>query len=471
MKSQSHKLSVLEKIGFGSGDAAVNVVISAFFLITTFFYTDIFGIKPTDVAILFLLVRFMDAIADPVMGLITDKFKFKGGRYRPYFLALSVPYGLAIFLAFSTPDFNYASKLVYAYSTYIILNLLFTSVTIPYISIISVLTSDPKEKLSANGYRLFFAKVAALLLSWGVPRMAKFVGKIDWSTFSIGHMSSYQVLEKPNMALGYQVAMGIMALMGTLLFIFSYFTTEERIEHVTEKQPIWDQLKLLVKNSQWSILWGSCISGTIGYVIRAAVAIYYAKYYLGGDEKIQGTFMAVGVIASILAMPLSTFITKRFDKVKLFWISQLGVGVISVIMYIFVKPDDLMLAYVMYFILMLVVDVHAPVFWSAIAEAVDYGQAELGKRVSGLAFGGISFAQKAGMGIGGAIVGFLLAGFGYIQPTEAIPDPVQPHTSLLGITLMLTLIPSIFHIINGLLIMRYKITDKYYEGIKAKLNL
>ena len=114
---------------------------------------------------------------------------------------------------------------------------------------------------------------------------------------------------------------------------------------------------------------------------------------------------------------------------------------------------------------MFVVDVHAPVFWSAIAEAVDYGQAKIGKRVSGLSFGGISFAQKVGMGIGGAVVGFLLAGFGYV------PDAVQTKTSLLGITLMLTLIPSIFHIINGLLIMRYKITDKYYEGIKAKLKI
>lgn len=450
MKSQ--KLTVLEKIGFGSGDAAVNVVISSFFLITTFFYTDIFGLKAKHVAILFLLVRFMDAVADPIMGLITDKFKFKGGRYRPYFLALSVPFGIAIFLAFTTPDFDYASKLIYAYSTYIILNLMFSAVTIPYISIISVLTSDPKEKLSANGYRLFFAKVAALLLSWGVPIMAKAFGG-------------------DNMAKGYQLAMGVMALMATILFIFCYFTTEERIEHVTDNQSFWEQFKLLIKNSQWNILWGSCLSGTIGYVIRAAVAIYYAKYYLGGDEKIQGTFMAVGVIASILAMPASTFITKRFCKVKLFWISQLTVGVISLIMYFIVKPEDLMLAYVMYFILMFVVDLHAPVFWSAIAEAVDYGQAETGRRVSGLSFGGISFAQKAGMGIGGAVVGFLLDGFGYIQPTDAIPNPVQSETSLLGITLMLTLIPSVFHLINGMLIMRYKITDSYYETIKEKINL
>lgn len=446
MKSQTQKLSVLEKIGYGSGDAAVNVVISSFFLIITFFYTDIFGLKPKDMALLFLLIRFMDAVADPVMGLITDKFKFKMGRYRPYFLFLSVPFGIAVYLTFTTPDFEYASKLVYAYITYIIVNLMFSAVTIPYISLISVLTSDPQEKLSANGYRLFFAKVAALMVSSVVPILAKSLGGGD-------------------IAKGYQLSMGIMALMGTILFMFCFFTTEERIEHVTDKQPLWEQLVLLFKNRQWTILWGSCLSGTIGYVIRAGVAIYYAKYYLGGDAGVQGTFLATGTIASILAMPASTFITKRFCKVKLFWMSQLGVVVISLIMFFLVGPNDILLAYIMYFIMMFIVDIHAPVFWSAIAEAVDYGQAESGKRVSGLAFGGISFAQKAGMGLAGAAVGLLLDAFGYI------PDAVQSKSSLLGLTLMLTLIPSFFHLINGLLVMRYKITDKYYLEIKEKLNI
>ena len=147
--------------------------------------------------------------------------------------------------------------------------------------------------------------------------------------------------------------------------------------------------------------------------------------------------------------------------------SQFGVGILSVLMFVLVKPqpDSVLMAYVLYFILSLVVDVHAPVFWSAIAEAVDYGHAETGKRISGLAFGGISFAQKAGMGIAGAVVGLLLDAFGYI------PDAVQTKTALTGLAIMLTLIPGVFHVINGMLIYRYKITDKYYETIKAKIHI
>lgn len=446
MKSENQKLSVLEKIGYGSGDAAVNVVISSMFLIITFFYTDIFGLKPKDMAVLFLLVRLIDAITDPLMGLITDKFTTKWGRYRHYFLFLAVPFGISVFLTFTTPGFDYTGKLIYAYVTYIFVTIMFTSVTIPYISLIGVLTSDPQERLSANGYRLFFAKVAAFLVSIVVPILAEKLGKND-------------------LARGYQLAMGLMAFLGTALFLFSFLTTKERVEHVVDKTPLLEQFKLLIKNGQWTLLFGVCFTGTVGYVIRGSVAIFYAKYFLGGDASIQSTFMATGVTAAILAMPASTYITKRYCKVKLFKYTQLAVGAISLLMFFVVKPGDLVLAYVIYFILSFVVDLHAPVFWSAIAEAVDYGHAESGKRVSGLSFGGISFAQKAGMGVAGATVGYLLDLFGYI------PDGVQSETALVGLALMLTIIPGVFHVIMGGLMFRYKITDAYYETIKSKLNI
>lgn len=447
MNHNNQKLSVLEKIGYGSGDAAINVVISSMFLIITFFYTDVFGLKPKDMALLFLLVRLIDAVTDPLMGILTDKINTKWGRYRHYFLFLSVPFGISVFLTFITPDFDYAGKMIYAYITYILVTVMFTSVTIPYISLIGVMTSDPKEKLTANGYRLFFAKIAAFLVSIVVPTMAEKFGEN-----SIGE--------------GYKIAMGIMALMGTLLLLFTFFTTKERVEHQVETKPFKEQLKLLFSNSQWTLLLGVCFSGTVGYVIRNSVAIFYAKYYLGGDASMQSSFMATGVIAAILAMPVSTLITKRYCKIKLFKWTQLLVGLVSLIMLIVVQPNQVVVAYILYFILSFTVDLHAPIFWSAIPEAIDYGHAKTGKRVSGLAYGGISFAQKLGMGIAGAAVGYLLDFFNYV------PNAVsQSEYSLIGISLMLTLIPGVFHVIMGGLMFRYKITDSYYEKIKETLKI
>lgn len=439
MKTQ--KLTILEKVGFGSGDTAVNLVISSMFLIVSYFYTDIFGLKPSHMGILFLVARLVDAFTDPLMGIITDRVNTRWGRYRPYFLFMSVPFGLSIFLMFSTPDWDYNAKLVWAYATYIFVTIMFTSVTIPYISLIGVLTADPKERLSANGYRLFFAKVAAFLVTIIVPIMAANWGDGD-------------------LAVGYQASMGLMGILGTLLFLFCFATTTERVKHEVEKKSLKEQFQILIKNDQWLVLVAVCFTGTLGYVMRSSVAAYYAKYYLGADTAMLSAFMTTGVTGALLAMIASTWITKRYCKIQLFRWTQLAVGVLSVIMFFAVDPGDVVLAFILYFLISFVVDLHAPVFWSAIAEAVDYGQAKTGKRVSGLAFGGISFAQKAGMGFAGFIVGLLLTYFNY----EANVD--QSAFTLTGIALMLSVIPGLFHSIMGGLMFKYKITDRYYEEMK-----
>jgi len=440
-----HKLSVLEKIGFGAGDMAVNVVISSMMLIITFFYTDVFGLRPQDVALLMIVVRMIDAVTDPLMGMLTDRVETRWGRYRPWFLLLAAPFGISVFLTFTTPDFGYTQKLIWAYSTYILVTLVFTAVTIPYISLIGVLTADPKERLSANGYRLFFAKIAAFLVTIIVPVLA--------DSWGAGQLAE-----------GYKWAMGLMGLMACLLFLLCFFTTTERIRHQIAPQPLHEQLRLLLNNDQWRVLCAVCVIGTIGYVVRGSVAAYYAKYYLGGDARMLSAFLATGVSAAILAMVASTWITKRYCKVMLFRWSQLLVGVISVAMYLLVSPGDVVLAFGFYFLISFVVDLHAPVFWSAIAEAVDYGHARDGKRVAGLAMGGISFCQKAGMGIAGGMVGWLLTWFEYV------PDQPQSAFTLTGIALMLTVIPGVFHALMGVVMFRYRITDGYYHQIKQRLT-
>jgi GPH family glycoside/pentoside/hexuronide:cation symporter len=442
----NQKMSVVEKIGFGAGDMALNVVISSMMLIITFFYTDIYGLKTTDLALLFVLVKIVGAMSDLVMGQITDRVLTRWGRYRPWLLFLAVPYGLSVFFVFSTPDWGYSAKLVWAYSTYIIMTVMTSGVGVSYISLPSALSNDPQQTLSANGYRLFFAKIGAFMVTVIVPLLSE-----RWGD--------------GNAATGYQAAMAVMAVMGVFLFLFCFFTTTERVVHKVQRQSLSEQIKVLMLNDQWLILCAVCVTGTIGYVVRGSVAIYYAKYYLGADAATVSAFLSTGVAAAILSMIASTWITKFYSKVKLFRWTQIGVGLISAAMYFLVKPGDTMLAFVLYFLLSFVVDLHAPVFWSAIAEAIDYGTVKTGKRVSGFAFGGISVCQKAGMGIAGALVGVLLTYFEY-QPNHE-----QSAFALHGIVLMLTLIPGFFHTVMGLLMFKYRIDDEYYAEVKAQMGV
>ena len=439
---RTEKLTVLEKVGFGSGDAAVNVVWSAVAIILTYFYTDVYKLKVEHIAMLILIPRLIDAFTDIFMGMFTDSHTTRWGRYRPYFLVFAVPFGIAIMLLFTTPNFSYTGKLIYAYATYILMILVFTAIVIPYISLPGVLTADPKERLSANGYRLFFAKVASLMVNIFVPIFAGYYAAKHGET---------------QLAKGYQIAMAVMAVLATGLFVFCFFTTTERVIHKSDRKPVFQQLGLLLRNSQWTILALVCLIGTIGYVLRGSVAFHYAKYFLGGGGKMQGYFVATGIVGNILAMIASTWITKKYCKIQLFRWTQVLTFVICVVMYVVVKPDDVTAAFIFYFLINFIVDLQGPVFWSIISEAVDYGQVKSGKRVAGMAFGGISWCQKIGMSLAGGMVGWMLTYYKY----EA--DVVQSAFTLDGISKLLTIFPGIFHLIVGLLMFRYFITDKYYN--------
>lgn len=438
------KLSISEKIGFGAGDMAIAIVMISMQLLLAYFYTDIYGLRAADVAVLMIVVRFIDALIDPVLGLLTDKFNSKWGRYRPYLLIFAIPFGFSIYLMFITPDFTYFGKLVWAYATYILLTLMYTLIAIPYISLIGVISDDPIERLSANGYRFVMTKVAAFMVSILVPMLAVYLGK-------------------GSLSFGYQVSMGLMGALGSVLILFCFFNTKERVKPALESMPVKTQLKLLLRNDQWIVLGIVVALIMMGGTIRASVAAYYAKYYLGGGDALIPQLLSTGVAASILAMVVSTWITKTIDKVIIFRYSQIATFIAGIAMYFCVGSNDIMLAFIFYFIVSFVADIQLPIFWASIAEVVDYGEVKTGKRVSGLAFGGILFFQKFGMGVAGGFVGFALAYINYQ------PDVAQTASALTGINLMMTIIPSVFHLLVGLLMYKYVINNTCYHEIKQRL--
>ncbi|MEL4016985.1 MFS transporter [Dryocola clanedunensis] len=440
------KLSVMEKIGFGAGDMAINVVIISMQLLLAYFYTDIYGLRAADVGVLLMVVRMIDAIIDPAMGMLTDKVTTRHGRYRPWLLWFALPFGFAVYLMFTTPDVAYTAKLAWAYFTYILMTLVYTAIAIPYISLIGVITDDPAERLSANGYRFVMTKIAAFLVTIVVPFLAVWLGQ-------------------GNKALGYQLAMGLMGVMGTGLFIFCFVTTREYCEPELPSLTIRKQFAILRRNDQWLILGAVIMLMMCGYVIRGSVATYYAKYYLGGGDGLISPFLTTGVVASILAMVAATWVTRFRDKIVMFRYTQLITCALSIAMYFFVGQQDVMPAFIFFFLINFFCDMQLPVFWSSIAEAVDYGEQKTGLRVSGLAFGGILFFQKFGMGIAGGVLGFLLSHFGYQA------DVQQSAGSLTGIALMMTIIPSLFHLAIGLLMKKYRINNACYRDIQAELAL
>lgn len=128
------------------GDAGCNIIFGAIMLFVNYFYTDIFGLAPALVGVLLLSVRVIDAVTDPIMGAMADRTRSKYGRFRPWLLWIAFPYALFSVLMFTTPEWSYNSKVIYAFVTYFLLSLTYTAINIPYCSLGSVITNDPKRQ-------------------------------------------------------------------------------------------------------------------------------------------------------------------------------------------------------------------------------------------------------------------------------------------------------------------------------------
>lgn len=440
------KLSVREKIGFGAGDSAVAIVLMSTILFLSFFYTDIYGLKPTDMGIMFVVVKIFDAVIDPIIGIATDHTKSKWGKYRPYLLYSAIPFGVSIWMLFTTPDFDYSLKLAYAYGTYVLMTFFFTLISIPYVSLIGVISDDPKERLSANSYRFVMTKIVMFAIGYIVPMGANYFGK-----------SSPQ--------LGYQITMGAMAILATLLCIYCFATVKERVHHPKSELSLMEQMKCLFKNEQWMVLAITIAVMMAGGVIRGSVGFYYALYYLSdSDYSYVSMFFVVGVVSSVLSMLSCSWFTRSYDKIKVFRYTQFLAFAFAILMYFVVKPGDMVLGIIFYFIITYFAEMQLPIYWSSIAESVDYGEAKSGKRVSGLSFGFILFFQKLGIAVAGGFVGFALAHYGYK------PNAAQSAETLVGLSLMMTVFPAITNLMVAVIMKKYIINDEYYEEIKTSLK-
>ena len=134
-----------EKIGYGFGDMASSMFWKVFSYYLPFFYSNIFGLSLVDAGILVLVTRVWDAVSDPMMGIVADRTRTRWGKYRPYLLWVAAPFSVCGILLFTTPDFSYAGKLLWAYVTYILMMTVYTGINVPYGAMLGVYTENPRE--------------------------------------------------------------------------------------------------------------------------------------------------------------------------------------------------------------------------------------------------------------------------------------------------------------------------------------
>lgn len=446
------QISFREKLGYGLGDTASNFFFQTFNIFLLYYYTDVFGISAAAVGTMFFVSKLWDAVNDPVMGLISDRTNTRYGKFRPYLLWMAIPYGVVGYLMFANPNFDETGKLIYAWVTYSLMMMLYTAINVPYSALMGVITPSSRQRTVLSSYRFVGAFGGGLLISMLVRPLVSYFGVEDE-------------------AVGFQITMAIFAVLSIALFWFTFATTTERVKvEEAQSSSLMDDLRCLAQNRPWVVLCFGAIFTLTSVALKNAVTIHYFKYYVQDDGSpvflffdLTTLFMTVGMLALILGVSCTKWLTDRYEKKTLLILLSLGNAVSMLALY-YVPPDQFALMMVVNVIGSLLAGPTAPLVWAMYADVADYGAWRYGRRTTGLVFSASMFAQKFGLTIGAGLSGWLLALFGYVANVD------QTEESLTGIRALFTLIPAAVALLNVAVISLYRLSDQKVAEIEKDLE-
>lgn len=440
MTDSAPRLSFREKAGYATGDAAANFVFQLLLVFQAGFYTDLMGIGAAALGTLLLVVRVSDAFVDPLMGVLADRTTHRWGKFRPWVLWSAVPFALAFWAAFTVPPgVGSTGRLVYAVVTYTLLMVVYSVNNVPYSALMGVMTGSPSERTSLSSYR-FVAGIGAAFVIQGftLPLVGKLGGGDD--------------------AKGWSLTVAIFALVSIVFFLITFFTTKERIAPPPDQQhDVRRDIADLRKNKAWLAMFVMTLFVFATLSLRGGSYFFYFTYYVdsaalgrfieelglvasstelngwgmqaldlfglivkpGADPSKVGfsVFNMVGQLVNILGIVFATTLAERFGKKAVFTTGLVGATLVQ-FAFLLPGPSDVGLMFALNVLSSLAYGPTIPLLWAMIGDTADYAEWKTGRRATGFVFAGVVFALKAGLGLGGAISGWLLAFYGY-SPTTA----------------------------------------------------
>ena len=414
MTVATERLPIAERLGYGAADFGINLYFISAMTYLLYFYTDVFGLSAAGAAGVMLAARLVDAVTDPIMGVIAERTRSRWGRLRPYLLFGGLPLGALAVLTFSTPDLSASGKLWWAYATYIGFGIAYTVVSIPYSALTASLTLAHQERTVLSTIRMACAFSGGLAVSVGTPIL---VGAFD------------------SEAAGYQGAMALFALVatGTLLLTFRY--TEERVQPPpTQRLTLADSLKAVFANPPLIIVMVLFTCGMLAFTVRQAVAVYYFKYNLDRPDLIAAWF-GFTMLVMFLGLVATPKLAVHYGKAGGILLGAV-VTLAGCLGLHFSPYDNIPAIFAWGALIALGGTPIAVLGWAMLPDTVEFAQWRHGVRADGTIFALSSFFQKLAKTLGGAGVAAGLAWTGYVANAE------QSTASLAAIHNMMTLAPA-----------------------------
>lgn len=440
------KLPLREKIAYGLGDTASNLIFMTVLNFLLFYYTDVFGLTAAAAGTLLLVVQVIDAFVDIFVGIAADRTQTRWGKFRPWLLWMAAPLAIIGVLTFTTPAWSPGMKLAYASLTYLLLMVTYSMVNVPFGALSGVMTNDNHERASLSGVRLAFAQVGGLIVSMGTLPMVRYFSG------SAGDRAS-----------GFQHTMMVFGTVAFVLLLITFGGTTERIQPPsTQHHDLGADLAMLKKNTPWIVLTGATIGMFLFLSARVSMVVYYFKYYVG-QESGATLFFSIISLAAIPGALLSAPLARRFGNRGVFQVGIAASAVFGGAIY-FVPAGDNWLLEILNALSAGALFLVAPLTFAMLGDTADFGEWKFRRRSTGIIFSGGSFAAKVGMGLGAALAGGLLTSFGYVAGTA------QNQSTVRGIVLLITVIPAAGYFAIAGLMRLYSLDETTFAIMRAELD-
>lgn len=455
VKRSKRPFSFKDEFGYILGDMGgsfVNLYIDAFFLT---FATYVLGISPLFMGNLFLFTRLFDAINDPIIGSLPDRWKLgkSGDKFKPYIKIAMWPLALSVLFAFTdVSGMGEIFKYFWVIFAYVLYGVSYTGTSMPFGAMANVITDDPinRTKLSrarSIGGTLVGAGFLAVvpLFIWddagqAIPR-AFFIIAIFFAIFSILSYTGLLIL------------------------------TEERIveEKNEEEQADFDYKQVLKDVFKNRPLMGVMIA-TVGSLIHITAsgqlgAIMFLEYYNMPALQSVTQFSIIGVL--LISIPLVPRLSGRFGKQKTILVS-VGLNAI-VAAFLFLVPIENAYLFVTLFIIGNIGQtIFTMLIWALVSDTLDYHEYKFNYRSDGSLYSIYTFSRKIGSTIASTLAGWSLAWIGFVAGSATQSPEVSENIRMLYTAV--PLVASLLEIVGiGFIFNLTKDrTDKMYATLTSR---
>ena len=407
------------------------------------FLTDVVMIPAAVLGALLAFGRVFDGVNDIMMGSFADRTRSKWGRFRPWILRAGPLFCLCMALSFIIPSDNMTIRIIYASIMYVLVDVVFTAVDIPFWSLPAAMTNNVKERSSIVGTTQTTSSAITGIIGVVMPlALAAFGGSTEWKA--------------------YFITASIVAVFGAVMYMICFKTTREHVvPENTEKFNLKLGIKSVVTNKPLLIVQISNAVGLLAMILRGNFNYYYCMYNLGSLE-VMSVLSLISTFASIAGSVLFIFLAKHFDKKYVMFMLS-GGYIAACLIHYFSGWDNLGLIYVTSAISGACCGGFMVAVMAMMADTIEYGEWKTGQRNEGMITSTRCFVTKLVMAISGVVVAFVMGIFGYD------PGAAQSVEVLNAFHTMMTLVCAGTMVIGVIPMFFYNLTEKKHAEIMAEL--